>query len=67
MDCMGGSLKSQLRRADRTGARMALILGDEELDVGQISVKALRENIPQVRLTLDATASALLRVREESP
>jgi histidyl-tRNA synthetase len=67
MDCLGGSLKSQLRRADRSGARMALILGDEELDVGQISVKALREDAPQVRLTVDATASALLRVREESP
>ena len=67
MDCLGGSLKSQLRRADRSGARMALILGDEELDVGQISVKALREDTPQVRLTVGATASALLRVREESP
>ena len=67
MDWMGGSLTSHLRRADRTGARMALILGDEELDLGQISVKALREDTPQVRLTVDATASALLRVREESP
>jgi len=67
MDCLGGSLKSQLRRADRSGARMALILGDEELDVSQISVKALREETPQVILTVDATVSALLRVREESP
>jgi histidyl-tRNA synthetase len=46
---------------------MALILGDEELDVSQISVKALREETPQVILTVDATVSALLRVREESP
>jgi len=30
-------------------------------------VKALREDTPQVKLTVDATASALLRVREESP
>ncbi len=67
MDCLGGSLKSQLRRADRSGARMALILGDDELDVGQISVKELREDTAQVMLTMDATVSALLRVRRESP
>ena len=67
MDCLGGSLKSQLRRADRSGARMALILGDDELDLGQISVKELREDTAQVMLTMDATVSALLRVRKESP
>ena len=67
MDCLGGSLKSQLRRADRSGARMALILGDDELDLGQISAKELREDTAQVMLTMDATVSALLRVRKESP
>jgi len=60
MDCMGGSLKSQLRRADRSGARLALILGEDELAAEKISVKALREDTPQVMLTLDELVSMLL-------
>jgi len=67
MDCAGGSLKSQLRRADRSGARLALILGEDELTVGHLSVKALREDTPQALLSLDAVVSVLLRVRKESP
>ena len=57
---MGGSLKSQLRRADRSGARLALILGEDELAAEKISVKALREDTPQVMLTLDELVSMLL-------
>ncbi|MCY3730162.1 MAG: histidine--tRNA ligase [Rhodospirillaceae bacterium] len=67
MDCAGGSLKSQLRRADRSGARLALVLGDEELATGRIGVKPLRENSPQRTLSMDEAVSALLRVREKSP
>ena len=59
MDCMGGSLKSQLRRADRSGARLALILGEDELAAEKISVKALREDTPQVMMTLDELVSML--------
>ena len=67
MDCAGGSLKSQLKRADRSGARLALILGDDELEAGELSVKALRESTPQSRQSLDAVVSELLRLRENSP
>ena len=38
----GGNFKTQFRRADRSGARLALILGDEELDRGVVGVKTLR-------------------------
>ena len=38
----GGNFKTQFRRADRSGARLALILGDEELDRGVVAVKPLR-------------------------
>lgn len=38
----GGSLKSQLKRADRSGARFALILGEDELRAGSIALKPLR-------------------------
>src|SRR5580693_7270075 len=38
----GGNFKAQFRRADRSGARLALILGDNELDRGVAAVKPLR-------------------------
>ena len=37
-----GSMKSQFKRADGSGARYALVFGDDELAAGQVSVKALR-------------------------
>lgn len=38
----GGSLKSQMKKADRIGARWAIIIGEEELNQGVASVKPLR-------------------------
>lgn len=40
--CGGGSFKSQLKKADKSGARFALILGDSELSAGTIVIKDLR-------------------------
>ncbi len=60
-DCMAGGMKAQLRRADRSGARLALILGDDELAAGQVSVKALREQTPQESVELDGLIARLLR------
>ncbi len=42
-----GSVKSQLKRADKSGANLAFILGEEELDKGNIVVKSLREDAEQ--------------------
>ncbi len=41
VDTRGGSLKSQLRRANTLGARMVVILGDSELAEGVVQVKDL--------------------------
>jgi histidyl-tRNA synthetase len=38
-----GSMKAQLRRADASGARFALIFGDDELARGEVALKALRD------------------------
>jgi histidyl-tRNA synthetase len=38
-----GSMKSQFRRADASGARFALVFGDAERQAGQVSVKPLRD------------------------
>jgi histidyl-tRNA synthetase len=44
----GGNFKTQFRRADRSGARLALILGDAELDRGVVAVKTLRGETGQI-------------------
>ncbi|MEH6550977.1 MAG: histidine--tRNA ligase [Pseudomonadales bacterium] len=38
----GGSFKSQMKKADKSGARLALILGEDEANQGLISIKPLR-------------------------
>ncbi len=52
----GGSFKSQLKRADRSGARVAVIVGDGELERGVAAVKPLREEAGQADVALDALA-----------
>lgn len=42
LHCGGGSLKTQFRRADRSGARWALVLGQSELERGEVTAKPLR-------------------------
>ena len=67
MDCAGGSFRSQLRRADRGGALLALILGDDELANNSLSIKPLREDSPQKLCSLEEVETELLRVRDKSP
>ncbi|MGE0876135.1 MAG: histidine--tRNA ligase [Burkholderiales bacterium] len=45
----GGSFKSQMKKADASGARYALILGEDELKSGEVTVKALRSGGAQMR------------------
>jgi histidyl-tRNA synthetase len=45
--CGGGSFKSQFKRADKSGARFALVVGDGELERGVVGVKPLREDAAQ--------------------
>ncbi|HSB49272.1 MAG TPA: histidine--tRNA ligase [Burkholderiales bacterium] len=52
LHCGGGSLKSQMKRADASGARYAVIVGDDEAGAGVVSVKPLRESAQQVRASV---------------
>ncbi len=45
--CGGGSFKSQMKKADRSGARYAVILGENELANGTAGLKPLRDDQPQ--------------------
>lgn len=44
----GGSFKSQMKRADASGARLAIIVGDDEAAAGMVAIKQLREGGRQV-------------------
>ena len=43
----GGSFKAQFKRADKSGAELALVLGEDELNRGVVAVKALRRDLAQ--------------------
>ncbi|MCS4503826.1 histidine--tRNA ligase [Arhodomonas aquaeolei] len=58
----GGSFKSQFKRADRSGARYALIVAEEELAEGRVGLKDLRGEGDQVRLDEDALVGQLAAV-----
>ncbi|MCL4469682.1 MAG: histidine--tRNA ligase [Sulfuricella sp.] len=55
----GGSFKSQMKKADASGARYAVIVGDDEATAGEVSLKSLRELEGQVRMTVDAAAGLI--------
>ena len=57
--CGGGSFKSQMKRADGSGAPLAIIIGDDEVAANEISIKLLRETGEQRRAAADA-ATALV-------
>jgi histidyl-tRNA synthetase len=62
MNCGAGSFKSQLKRADRSGARYAVILGDEEVARGIAALKPLREEAGQAEVPLAGLAQELARL-----
>lgn len=53
MNCGGGNFKAQFKRADKSGAKIALIIAEDELARGVVSVKYLREEREQETHTQD--------------
>ena len=51
--CGGGSIKSQMKKADKSGANVALILAEDELKSEQLTVKYLREKKQQTTVSFD--------------
>ncbi|MCJ7451942.1 MAG: histidine--tRNA ligase [Steroidobacteraceae bacterium] len=60
-NCGGGSFKSQLKRADRSGAHYAVILGEEELQRGVAGLKPLLEEAGQAEVAVAELATELAR------
>lgn len=57
--CGAGGMKAQMKKADRSGARFAVILGEEELARGNVSVKPLRGDGEQQEVAQAALADWL--------
>ena len=57
----GSSFKSQMKRADKSGAAFAVILGDDEIKEGVAQVKSLRVENVQTKIKLDELAAFLLK------
>jgi histidyl-tRNA synthetase len=49
----GGSFKAQFKRADRSGARLALVLGEDEISTGRVTIKYLRGENEQLSIDRD--------------
>jgi histidyl-tRNA synthetase len=57
--CGGGSVKSQIKKADKSGATIALIMGEDEAASGTIGVKYLREDKAQETVAQSELVSVL--------
>jgi len=64
LHCGGGSFKSQFKKADKSGARLALIIGETELDREMIAIKPLRQDLPQTDVSWDGLLAALKQALE---
>ena len=61
LHCGGGSFKSQMKKADGSGASFAVIIGDDEASTGEAQLKALREEgSAQLKLKVDDLADAII-------
>ena len=61
LHCGGGSFKSQMKKADASGAAFAVIIGDDEAAAGEAQLKTLRaETATQQRVKVDNLAEAII-------
>jgi histidyl-tRNA synthetase len=61
LHCGGGSFKSQMKKADGSGATFAVIIGDDEASTGEAQLKSLREEgAAQLKLKVDELAEAII-------
>ncbi|MBU0654736.1 MAG: histidine--tRNA ligase [Gammaproteobacteria bacterium] len=65
-NCGGGNFKTQMKRADKSGAAVALILGENELERAEITLKPLRSEGEQINLPLCELAAHLSQLIEKT-
>ncbi len=59
VNCGGGSFKSQFKKADKSGAEYAIILGEDEVSRGEVSIKSLRHQQEQQTLSREQACTFL--------
>ena len=62
----GGSFKSQMKKADASGALIALIVGEDEVRANELTLKFLRRDRPQIKLRRDSLVAGFTEARKES-
>ncbi|SNY97212.1 histidyl-tRNA synthetase [Halomonas sp. hl-4] len=67
LHCGGGSFKSRMKKADKSGAAFALLLGEDELAEQVVTLKALRDDQPQQRVPQVSLAHALSEQLTHTP
>ena len=60
--CGDGKFKAQLKKADASGATLALIIGEQEIADGTIGVKLLRERDEQVQVPIESMLEHCLKI-----
>lgn len=55
----GGNFKAQMKKADASGAHLAILIGEDEAAAGEASIKALRETREQIRVAIDKLSEAV--------
>ena len=59
MHCGGGSFKSQFKKADKSGAEYAIIIGADEVSKGTVGIKPLRTGQQQSNVSLEEAVNLL--------
>ena len=59
MNCGGGNFKTQFKRADKSGALLAIVLGDDELKNQAVGIKSLRDESEQETVSWAGLADVL--------
>jgi histidyl-tRNA synthetase len=59
LHCGGGSFKSQMKKADGSGATLALVIGDDEAAAEEVGIKTLRGGGQQCRAPFSALAETV--------
>ncbi|KPQ25278.1 MAG: histidine--tRNA ligase [Halomonas sp. HL-48] len=67
LHCGGGSFKSRMKKADKSGAAFALLLGEDEVAEQAVTLKALRDDQAQQRVPQMALADTLSKQLAHTP
>ena len=65
VDCVGASMKSQFKRADKSGADYALVIGEAELAQHSVTIKALKTDMAQQQCARDAVITWLQSIERK--